>query len=237
MLVSLTWPVTPESNWVPSRLPKPTRHLITFLFPHKYCSMGIGFCPSPCRQVLLYSYSFFSFPIYTNTAHSVSESETFVFRRFRGLVHDKSIFLRCPTLSKGRVRSAHNEASVEEEEEEGEEEEEDVEGSATLVGGFAEGGPVATSTSSFCCTSFVVFLLFAQSKRAQHPALRVRHKGWQGERHRDALHQSASSCRTTTRWRYTRCSASAGSCTDCVQKPWPSRPNEHWWAQGNNLSM
>ena len=107
--------LAPESSWVPRRLPKPTRHPISFFFPlpytqgllygnrffflrrtHEYCSIVIVF---------------FSFAVYTNTARSVpfffhdpaahlksspsddeSESETFVFRRFRGLVHDKSIF-------------------------------------------------------------------------------------------------------------------------------------------------
>ena len=62
MLSSPTRPVTPESSWVPGRLPRPTRHPISFFFPslytqvllygnrffflrrtHKYCSMAISF--------------------------------------------------------------------------------------------------------------------------------------------------------------------------------------------------
>ena len=46
MLFSLTRPVTPESSWVPGRLPRPTRHPIGFFFlrrTHKYRSMVISF--------------------------------------------------------------------------------------------------------------------------------------------------------------------------------------------------
>ena len=145
MLFSPTRPVTPESSWVPARLPRPTRHLISFFFPslytqvllygnrffflrrtHKYCSMVIsffflrrtqkycstvvGFFPSPYTQIQLVPSLFFSI---SPTAHlksspsdDESELETFIFRCFRGRVHDNSTFLRCPTLSKGRVRSA-----------------------------------------------------------------------------------------------------------------------------------
>ena len=136
---------------------------------HKYCSIAIGF---------------FSFAIYTSTAHSVpffstsptahlksspsndeSESKTFIFRRFWGRVHDTSSFLRGATLSKGRVRSAPDDASVGEEEEE--EEEVDEEGSGTLAGGVAEGGPIATSTSSFCCASSPVFFFLHPSCAVQ----------------------------------------------------------------------
>ena len=56
MLVSPTQPVTPESSRVLGRLPKPTRHPISFFSlysKHKYCSMGIGF---------------FSFAVHTSTA-------------------------------------------------------------------------------------------------------------------------------------------------------------------------
>ena len=63
MLFSPTRPVTPESSWVPGRLPRPTRHPISFFFlrcTHKYCSMVISFFfPSPYTQVLLYSSRFF----------------------------------------------------------------------------------------------------------------------------------------------------------------------------------
>ena len=60
MLVSPTRPITPESSWVPCRLPKPTRHPIGFFFPLPY------------TQVPLYSNGFFSpFAVYTNTARSV----------------------------------------------------------------------------------------------------------------------------------------------------------------------
>ena len=119
---------------------------------HKYSS----FCPF-----------FFNYPtahLKSSPSDDESESEIFVSCRFRGLVHDKSIFLRCPTLSKGRERSAPDDASVQEEdeeedeeeedeeeeeeeaEEEEEEEEEELEGSATLVGGFAILNDHATQT-------------------------------------------------------------------------------------------
>ena len=115
---------------------------------HKYCSMVTSFfflrrTHKYCSTVV----GFFSFAIYTNTTRSVpffsisptahlksspsddeSESETFIFHRFRGRVHDNSTFLHCPTLSKGRMRSAPDDASVEAEEEEEEEEEVDEEG-------------------------------------------------------------------------------------------------------------
>ena len=47
MLSSPTRPVTPESSWVPGRLPRPTRHPISFFFPSLY------------TQVLLYGNRFF----------------------------------------------------------------------------------------------------------------------------------------------------------------------------------
>ena len=47
MLPSPTRPVTPESSWVPGRLPRPTRHPISFFFPSLY------------TQVLLYGNRFF----------------------------------------------------------------------------------------------------------------------------------------------------------------------------------
>ena len=188
-----------------------------------------------------------SFAVYTNTPRFVplffhyphgllnklslrqqSESETFVFRHFWSCVHDTSTFLRCPTLSKGGVCSTLDDALVEEEkeeEDEDEEEEEEVdEEGSTLAGRVAEGGPIAGSSSTFCCLACPIFsscMHHARSKRGQRPALRVGHTGWQGERHRDVLHRSASSCHTTTRWPYTRCSVSASLCSDFVQKAWP----------------
>ena len=165
MLVCPTRPVTPESSWVPGRLPKPTRHPISFFFlrrTHKYRSMGIlFFFFHHIHKCSSFGPFFFHYPaahLKSSPSDDESESETFVFRRFRGLVHDKSIFLCCPTLFKGRVRFAPDDASVEEEEEE--EEEVDTEGLATLAGGFAEGGPITTSTSSFCYASAAFFLLF-----------------------------------------------------------------------------
>ena len=56
MLSSPTRPVTPESSWVPGRLPRPTRHPISFFFPLLY------------TQVLLYGNRFFSFAVHTSTA-------------------------------------------------------------------------------------------------------------------------------------------------------------------------
>ena len=32
MLVTLTQHVTPEGHWVPRKLPRPTRHLVSFFF-------------------------------------------------------------------------------------------------------------------------------------------------------------------------------------------------------------
>ena len=59
MLFSLTRPGTPESSWVRSKLPKRTRHLMSFF-------------PLPYTQVLLYSNNFFSFaPYATQLAPSV----------------------------------------------------------------------------------------------------------------------------------------------------------------------
>ena len=130
-------------------------------YTHKYCSMVISFFfASPYRHVTLYGSRFFFPSPYTQiqrvpsllfstspTAHlksslsdDDSESETFLFRRFRGRVHDNSTCLRCPTLSKGCVCSEPDDASVEEDEEEEEEEEDeeeeevDEEGLGTLAG-------------------------------------------------------------------------------------------------------
>ena len=91
MLSSPTRPVTPESSWVPGRLPRPTRHPISFFFPSLYTQVLLygdrSFFPSPYTQKLLYGnkffflrhthkycstvVGFFSFAIYTNTARSV----------------------------------------------------------------------------------------------------------------------------------------------------------------------
>ena len=91
MLVSPTRPITPESSWVPCRLPKPTRHPIGFFFPLPYTQvplyMNSFFFPSPHTQMQLcgsrffflrrtHKYRsivmvFFSFAVYTNTARSV----------------------------------------------------------------------------------------------------------------------------------------------------------------------
>ena len=57
MLVSPTRPITPESSWVPCRLPKPTRHPIGFFFPLPYTQvplyMNSFFFPSPHTQMQL----------------------------------------------------------------------------------------------------------------------------------------------------------------------------------------
>ena len=63
MLFSPTRPVTPESSWVPGRLPRPTRHPISFFFPSPYTQLLLYgnrfFFPSPYTQVLLYGSRFF----------------------------------------------------------------------------------------------------------------------------------------------------------------------------------
>ena len=63
MLSSPTRPVTPESSWVPGRLPRPTRHPISFFFPSLYTQVLLYgnrfFFPSPYTQVLLYGNKFF----------------------------------------------------------------------------------------------------------------------------------------------------------------------------------
>ena len=73
MLSSPTRPVTPESSWVPGRLPRPTRHPIGFFFPSLYTQVLLYgnrfFFPSPYTQVLLYGNQFFfSFAVHTSTA-------------------------------------------------------------------------------------------------------------------------------------------------------------------------
>ena len=63
MLHSPTRPVTPESSWVPGRLPRPTRRPISFFFPSLYTQVLLYgnrfFFPSPYTQVLLYAIFFF----------------------------------------------------------------------------------------------------------------------------------------------------------------------------------
>ena len=63
MLFSPTRPVTTESSWVPGRLPRPTRHPISFFFPSPYTQVLLYgnrfFFPSPYTQVLLYGSRFF----------------------------------------------------------------------------------------------------------------------------------------------------------------------------------
>ena len=63
MLFSLTRPVTPESSWVPGRLPRPTRHPISFFFPSPYTQVLLYgnrfFFSSPHTQVLLHGNNIF----------------------------------------------------------------------------------------------------------------------------------------------------------------------------------
>ena len=63
MLVSPTRPITPESSWVPCRLPKPMRHPIGFFFPLPYTQvplyMNSFFFPSPHTQMQLCGSRFF----------------------------------------------------------------------------------------------------------------------------------------------------------------------------------
>ena len=76
MLVSPTRPITPESSWVPCRLPKPTRHPIGFFFPLPYTQvplyMNSFFFPSPHTQMQLCGSRFFfpspytQVPLYSN---------------------------------------------------------------------------------------------------------------------------------------------------------------------------
>ena len=76
MLVSPTRPITPESSWVPCRLPKPTRHPIGFFFPLPYTQvplyMNSFFFPSPHTQMQLCGSRFFfpspytQAPLYSN---------------------------------------------------------------------------------------------------------------------------------------------------------------------------
>ena len=82
MLFSPTRPVTPESSWVPGRLPRPTGHPISFFFPspytqvllygnkkfflhctHKCCSMVVGlFSLRRIHKYSLFRPLFFHFP-------------------------------------------------------------------------------------------------------------------------------------------------------------------------------
>ena len=69
MLVSPTRPITPESSWVPGRLPKPTRHPISFFFPLPYTQVPLYgnrfFFPLLYTQAPLYRNSFFFPSLYT----------------------------------------------------------------------------------------------------------------------------------------------------------------------------
>ena len=124
MPVSPTRPVTPESSWVPGRLPKPTRHPISIFFPLPYTQVLVYgnsfFSPSLYKQIQLVPSLFFPLPrgsLKKVLPPTMSRNQRHLYSpAFGALPH-----LRCPTLSKKRVRSAPDDASTEEDNEEEEE--------------------------------------------------------------------------------------------------------------------
>ena len=82
MLVSPTRPITPESSWVPCRLPKPTRHPICFFFPLPYTQVPLYinslFFPLPHTQMQLCRSRFFFPSPYTqrNTTQRNTKQST-----------------------------------------------------------------------------------------------------------------------------------------------------------------
>ena len=103
MLFSPTRPVTPESRWVPGRLPRPTRQVFpspytqvllygnTFVFPSPYTQVLLYgnkfFFPSPYTQVLLYGSRFF----FLRHIHKCSSFHPFFFHFAHGSLKKLSL--------------------------------------------------------------------------------------------------------------------------------------------------